>query len=343
VDFSNIAINNFVDIIFYLVMFIFAMIGLFRGLVSEVFSSLNWIISFLTSIFLSPFISRLLAPYFSQGILLDIGVRIGVFLTFFLILFFGFSDFFKRIREIFPGVVDKPLGLGFGVGKTLVLFGFVYSLYSNLYDFISTNKGSTNQSQEASSSPSNIQNSSNGWTTSDNQNEGNSSSVNSGSASAGANKFPKVFLDANCVNFVVFSGRLIDPVVQPIYEILIKNYGTAIKENLFKKFEENMRERLTPKNSSNSGNGSNLQSNENGQGEWKSLVKDSEAVDNSQSNKNSDRGQLSEMIDMVNDINGKKSQSGQDGSQNNNQGYKKNEIDKKDRIFDIINQQLNKN
>lgn len=334
---ENLSAINYIDVTFLSIMLIFALIGIFRGLIGEIFSSLNWIASFAISFFLTPYIAKLLEPYFKIGILLDISARIGLFFVCFLIFFFSTSELVKKLKDGFSPIFDRPLGFIFGCLKTVAIFGVAFSMYSNIYDFISTSRNTNDRliaevpKNEASKIGSEQEKT-------DKPTDSNKFQIDT------RNKYPKSFLEAKCANYIAFSSRVLDPVLKPIYISLIKNYGTEIKNKIFKEIENSVLERLKQQqdlkqapNSDSEDNSDPKNSNLNG------LIK---KLNDNVGEVNHEEGGVQEKQDSKNTFpisdsnlnsNSGSNRSGYDNK--NGSGYDKNEIAKKERMMEIINQQ----
>lgn len=336
---------NYIDFSFCIILLIFCLVGLFRGLVAEIASSLNWIISFLFSFFLTPPLSRIIAPYFKIGILLDISVRVALFFACFLLIFFTTSGSFKNLRDKISPLIDRPLGMIFGFAKTMFLLGAAYSIYAHIFDFISLGKNSEiaiiesgrkgiNQSADTLAveklQPSN-DNSDLTSPINSNENQSSEKSINSKTLATDdstlirqRSKFPEYFLKAKCVNYIVFSGRAIDPVLKPIYVSLVKNYGDSIKNKIFKEIEKSVLDRVMEKE--NSGNIEDTIKESPPKSEIDNLIK---KIGSSNS----------EFYINNNSANDNQGNQPYGDNQKDSQGYEKNEIQKKERMMDIINQQ----
>ncbi|OFW81415.1 MAG: hypothetical protein A2887_03845 [Alphaproteobacteria bacterium RIFCSPLOWO2_01_FULL_40_26] len=127
---------NLLDLVFFALTFIFVLTAFFRGLVKEIFALLNWIMALTLSYLLTPYLSDFLAKYFDSKVALDIALRSIIFIAIFIITAFATSGLRKSLKEKIPDIFDRSLGVLFGFAKTLLIFGFAYSLYFNLYGFV---------------------------------------------------------------------------------------------------------------------------------------------------------------------------------------------------------------
>lgn len=130
---------NIFDIIFFTFTFIFVLSAFFRGLIKEIFSLCNWIISLALCYFLAPYISDLLDKYFKSRLLLEGLVRSAIFIISFITIALTTSEMRDSVAKKMPNLFDKSLGVLFGFFKTLLIFGFIYSLYLNLYGAVLSN------------------------------------------------------------------------------------------------------------------------------------------------------------------------------------------------------------
>ncbi len=139
---------NVFDIIFFVFTFIFVVSAFFRGLVKELFSLSNWIISLLLSYFLAPYASDLLAQYFDSRLVLEGLTRSVIFVISFITIALTTSEMRDSVQSKMPKLFDRSLGVLFGFVKTLLIFGFIYSLYLNVYAMAVGSKLQENPVQE---------------------------------------------------------------------------------------------------------------------------------------------------------------------------------------------------
>jgi membrane protein required for colicin V production len=126
---------NILDLIFIALSLIFVTVAFFRGFVKEIFSFLNWVIAFAISYFLTPILIKLLSPYWDNALAADIISRVIIFVFSFILAVMATNAACKASQEFMPQLFDRSLGVLFGIAKTLIVFGFVYSLSLNLYGF----------------------------------------------------------------------------------------------------------------------------------------------------------------------------------------------------------------
>ena len=130
---------NLFDIVFFIFTFIFVISAFFRGLIKEIFSLCNWIVSLAISYFLAPYASDILAKYFNGKLFLEGLVRTVIFTISFITIALSTSELRDSVRKKMPGLFDKSLGVLFGFFKTMLIFGFAYSLYINVYSLTLNN------------------------------------------------------------------------------------------------------------------------------------------------------------------------------------------------------------
>jgi membrane protein required for colicin V production len=126
---------NNLDFIFASVLLIFVAIAFFRGFVKEIFSLLNWAIAYIISYFLAPILIKLLSSYWGNLANVERAFRGMVFAFSFIVAIMLTSSTSKTLQELMPKAFDRLFGVLFGVIKTLIVFGFVYSLTLNAYQF----------------------------------------------------------------------------------------------------------------------------------------------------------------------------------------------------------------
>lgn len=239
---------NVLDIIFFSITLTFVLIAFFRGFVKEIFSILNWIISFLISYYLTPLLIEPLSPYFSSKIALDIFLRTILFTICFLAIAFSTSGLSTTIKENFPKWLDKIMGIAFAVGKSLLVFGLFYSLYFTIYKFLIANNKPIDYQKDT----------------------------------------PVFIKEAKCYGIIKISGRIVDPVVNGVFNSVSKNFQKIISDQ---KLLENKVNEIVEE-------------------------KDNNIIEQ----------------DLI-----KKPLQEEENPQEKNSGYKKNDIQKMERLIDIIN------
>ncbi len=127
---------NTFDLIFFACSFIFIVVAFFRGFVKEIFSLFIWIIALAISYFGAPLLAKLLTSYSGSKMVLDVVSRTMLFIVSFFILLLSTSGLVNDIKEKMPPILDRSLGVLYGVVKTLLIFGVFYAVIANLYGFL---------------------------------------------------------------------------------------------------------------------------------------------------------------------------------------------------------------
>lgn len=209
---------NILDIIFFTVTLFIILVACYRGAVKEVFSLLNWIIAFALSYLISPFLADAVSPYFESRLILDIVVRIIIFMISFIAFFFLTGRFTQDLSESINIYLNRFLGLCFGAIKSLLIFGLIFSLYNCFFDYALGKRFVRKDSV----------------------------------------KMPKWFNDSYSASIISFSGELLDPAVRGFIGILKINFSDIlktpeiIKTNSFE--NEYIKEALREKPSENQNN-----------------------------------------------------------------------------------------
>ncbi len=123
------------DFIFFVISAIIVLIAFYRGIIKEFFSLINWILSFAMSYLLSPILCDLLVNFFDSKLVMNISVRIVVFLLTFVIFLFSTIRLANDLTESMNIYLNRSLGILLGTVKSLILFGAVYSLYNCFFDY----------------------------------------------------------------------------------------------------------------------------------------------------------------------------------------------------------------
>ncbi|MFZ9469762.1 MAG: CvpA family protein [Rickettsiales bacterium] len=123
------------DFIFFVISAIIVLIAFYRGIVKEFFSLINWVLSFAMSYLLSPILCDLLVNFFDSKLVMNISVRIVVFLLTFVIFLFSTIRLANDLTESMNIYLNRSLGILLGAVKSLILFGAVYSLYNCFFDY----------------------------------------------------------------------------------------------------------------------------------------------------------------------------------------------------------------
>lgn len=124
---------NTFDLIFIAFAFIFIFVAFFRGFVKEVCSLIIWVIALFISYFGAPLLADLFSSYSSNKLVLDIVSRLILFIVVFFILMFSTASFVEDLKDKMPTLLDRSLGVFYGICKTLLIFGVFYSMTLNCY------------------------------------------------------------------------------------------------------------------------------------------------------------------------------------------------------------------
>lgn len=137
---------NLFDTAFLVFALIFTVTAFFRGFVKEIFSLFNWAIAYLMSYLLAPYAVLLFSSY-SNAVVVGIIVRSVLFLIFLVASAMLTSGLCKELRTRIPTPFDKSLGVLYGLMKTLLVFGVIYSLIINSFSALSGKEIDENSSQ----------------------------------------------------------------------------------------------------------------------------------------------------------------------------------------------------
>ena len=127
---------NTVDLIFIAFAIIFVATGFFRGFVKEIFSLIGWLLAFVGSYFLTPFLADVINIYSRNKILSDLLSRSAIFIIILLTYTFSISSLVSDLKTKMPRSFDCSLGVLYGLIKTAIVFGFLYSVAMNSLEFI---------------------------------------------------------------------------------------------------------------------------------------------------------------------------------------------------------------
>ncbi len=122
-----------IDLIFVIFSLIFVVTAFLRGFVREIFALINWSMALIMTYYFAPLISPLFYSYASSTLIVDIIAKVVIFIVTFIAFAFASSTITKIIQGKIPISIDKSLGVFFGIIKTLVIFGIIYSVMLNLY------------------------------------------------------------------------------------------------------------------------------------------------------------------------------------------------------------------
>lgn len=138
---------NFLDLAFISFALIFVVTAFFRGFVREIFSLFNWILALSISHLLTPYASEAVMIYSKNKLIADIVSRSIIFIFVFIIFAISTSQMCKTLKEKIPQHFDKSLGVLWGLLKTFLVFGVVYSILINAFASLSNKKIDENSPQ----------------------------------------------------------------------------------------------------------------------------------------------------------------------------------------------------
>lgn len=127
---------NILDLILIAFAIIFVAVGFFRGFIKEFFSLIGWILAFVGSYFLTPYLASVVNVYSDNKILADLLSRSAIFIIIIISYTFAVSNLANDLREKMPRLLDASLGVFYGLIKTLIVFGFLYSAAVNALEFV---------------------------------------------------------------------------------------------------------------------------------------------------------------------------------------------------------------
>lgn len=181
---------NTVDLVFFGLTLIFVLTAFLRGFVKEVFALLNWIAAFTLSHLLAPYASKILMFYTTNTLVADIATRTILFVLIFVIVMLSTGSLSKSIKGKIPEIFDRSLGVLFGIVKTLLIFGIVYSAMLNVGSFMAIRKDDfTAESFK-----------------------------------------PRWLVKAKSYNLIKISGKTVDPIVKIFLNVIIKNFEKNMPE-----------------------------------------------------------------------------------------------------------------
>ncbi len=100
-----------------------------RGGVYETIATLSWVVAAVSARFVSPYLDTQLQKWFNVPDSTVVTLVASYFIVFFVILVIvGFINhkIRERIQDSFLSVVDKTLGVLFGIIRSIIVMGFVY-------------------------------------------------------------------------------------------------------------------------------------------------------------------------------------------------------------------------
>ena len=114
------------------IILISALFAMFRGLVHETFSIVDWLVAGYASLRLSPLVLPFIRPYISATWLQWLAVALGLFLVIFIPLSLATARLAQSVRKSHIGMVDRVLGFVFGAGRGLVIVSLAYLAFASL-------------------------------------------------------------------------------------------------------------------------------------------------------------------------------------------------------------------
>lgn len=127
---------NMFDLIFVIASFIFILVAFFRGFVKELFALLNWIITICLSYLLAPYAAKFVEHYSHNKLVINVASGSMVFVIVFILVFLATRGLSHDWKEKMPENLDRILGLFYGVFKSLLIFGLFYSVTINFYSIL---------------------------------------------------------------------------------------------------------------------------------------------------------------------------------------------------------------
>ncbi len=120
---------TFLDYLYILIVLASTIWATVRGGVYETIATLSWIVAAVTARFTSPFLDEQLQKWFGLPDSTVVTLVVSYFIVFFVILVIvGFINhkIRERIQDSFLSVVDKTLGVIFGIIRSIILMGGIY-------------------------------------------------------------------------------------------------------------------------------------------------------------------------------------------------------------------------
>lgn len=117
------------DYIYILVILASTVWATIRGGVYETIATLSWIIAAISARLISPSLDKLLQQWFHVPDSTVVTLVVSYFIVFFVILVvvsFINHKIHERIQDSFLSVVDRTLGVIFGIIRSIIAMGFVY-------------------------------------------------------------------------------------------------------------------------------------------------------------------------------------------------------------------------
>ncbi|MFT6220063.1 MAG: membrane protein required for colicin V production, partial [Rickettsiales bacterium] len=121
------------DGVIFFIVFIFAFLAFLKGLVKDLFSTLNLIFATISSYAISPMVTDLIANGKYPQMLVDMGVRFVIFVVILILASIITSKISKPLNERIPSAINQSLGFGFGFAKGYFILAFIFSAFLSLY------------------------------------------------------------------------------------------------------------------------------------------------------------------------------------------------------------------
>jgi membrane protein required for colicin V production len=121
-----------IDVLVVLVVLASAGFAMWRGLVSETLTIIDWVAAAFVALRFTPVFLPLMRGMISPAWLEYVAVFVGTFLLMFIPLSILNHRFSEMVKKSEVGPVDRVLGLLFGAGRGLVIVGIGYIAFSAL-------------------------------------------------------------------------------------------------------------------------------------------------------------------------------------------------------------------
>jgi membrane protein required for colicin V production len=124
-----------IDIVVIAVIFFSAAFAMFRGLIHETFSIIEWVAGIYVALRFTPVLQPLLGGLIKPDWLEWAAVFIGAFLIVFIPLSILSRRLSAMVKKSDIGSVDRTLGLVYGAARGLVIVGLAYIVFAALVPF----------------------------------------------------------------------------------------------------------------------------------------------------------------------------------------------------------------
>jgi membrane protein required for colicin V production len=125
-----------IDLIVVAIVSLSGLVALWRGLIRETFSIIEWIASAYVALRLAPTFQPMLSGIITPPWLAWIAGFIPTFLIIFVPLSMLTHRFAEFVKQSEISAVDRTLGLIFGVGRGLVIIGLSYIAYASFVPLV---------------------------------------------------------------------------------------------------------------------------------------------------------------------------------------------------------------